>query len=90
MELVYLGLSPDVRGAGLGNYLMQVAEARVHEKKVNKLSLGCRCEESARAEALLSAWDETGDEKNGADARVGFNAPLGPASGRVDMARGRG
>jgi ribosomal protein S18 acetylase RimI-like enzyme len=39
MELVYLGLSPAVRGYGLGNYLMQVAEARVCEKKLDKLSL---------------------------------------------------
>ena len=39
MELVYLGLSSQVRGYGLGNYLMQVAEARVSEKKLDKLSL---------------------------------------------------
>jgi len=39
MELVYLGLSPAVRGYGLGNYLMQVAEARVCAKKLDKLSL---------------------------------------------------
>jgi ribosomal protein S18 acetylase RimI-like enzyme len=39
MELVYLGLSPSVRGYGLGNYLMQVAEARVSGKKLDKLSL---------------------------------------------------
>jgi GNAT superfamily N-acetyltransferase len=39
MELVYLGLSPDVRGYGLGNYLMQVAEARTFERKLDKLSL---------------------------------------------------
>jgi ribosomal protein S18 acetylase RimI-like enzyme len=39
MELVYLGLSPSVRGYGLGNYLMQVAEARVCAKKLDKLSL---------------------------------------------------
>lgn len=39
MELVYLGLSPSVRGYGLGNYFMQLAEARVVEKKLDKLSL---------------------------------------------------
>lgn len=39
MELVYLGLSPDVRGFGLGNYLMQIAEARVCERKLDKLAL---------------------------------------------------
>ncbi len=39
MELVYLGLAPSVRGYGLGNYLMQVAEARVCAKKLDKLSL---------------------------------------------------
>jgi ribosomal protein S18 acetylase RimI-like enzyme len=39
MELVYLGLSPKVRGYGLGNYLMQVAEARVTQHKLSKLSL---------------------------------------------------
>ncbi len=39
MELVYLGLAPSVRGHGLGNYLMQVAEARVYERKVRTFSL---------------------------------------------------
>ena len=39
MELVYLGLSPKVRGYGLGNYLMQIAEARVTQHKLTKLSL---------------------------------------------------
>ena len=39
MELVYLGLIPKVRGHGLANYLMQVAEARVCERKVRKFSL---------------------------------------------------
>jgi len=39
MELVYLGLSPHTRGSGLGNYLMQVAEAQVCGHKLNKLTL---------------------------------------------------
>jgi mycothiol synthase len=39
MELVYLGLAPDVRGQGLGDYLMRVAEARVVERKLNRLTL---------------------------------------------------
>jgi ribosomal protein S18 acetylase RimI-like enzyme len=39
MELVYLGLSPQVRGLGLGNYLMQVAESRVKHHKLDKLTL---------------------------------------------------
>jgi ribosomal protein S18 acetylase RimI-like enzyme len=39
MELVYIGLSPKVRGFGLANYLLQLAEARVCERKVSKLSL---------------------------------------------------
>jgi ribosomal protein S18 acetylase RimI-like enzyme len=39
MELVYLGLAPKVRGYGLANYLLQVAESRVCERKVTKLSL---------------------------------------------------
>lgn len=49
MELVYLGLSPQVRGYGLGNYFMQVAEARVCERKVSKLSLAV---DAANAPAL--------------------------------------
>lgn len=39
MELVYLGLSPHVRGRGLGDYLMRVAEARVVERKLQRLTL---------------------------------------------------
>jgi mycothiol synthase len=39
MELVYLGLIPKVRGHGLANYLMQLAEARVCERKVRTFSL---------------------------------------------------
>jgi ribosomal protein S18 acetylase RimI-like enzyme len=39
MELVYLGLSPQSRGLGLGNYLMQVAEAQVYKHKLHKLTL---------------------------------------------------
>ena len=49
MELVYLGLSPQGRGYGLGNYFMQVAEARVCERKVSKLSLAV---DAANAPAL--------------------------------------
>ena len=39
MELVYLGLAPKARGRGIGNYLMQIALARVYEKKLHKLTL---------------------------------------------------
>jgi mycothiol synthase len=49
MELVYLGLSPRVRGFGLGDYLLQLAEARVCARKVTKLSLAV---DAANAPAL--------------------------------------
>ncbi len=39
IELVYLGLSPAVRGHGLGDYFMKVAMARVSERKLGRLSL---------------------------------------------------
>jgi mycothiol synthase len=39
MELVYLGLSPSVRGHGLGDYLMKVAEWRVCQRKLSRLTL---------------------------------------------------
>jgi ribosomal protein S18 acetylase RimI-like enzyme len=39
MELVYLGLIPKIRGLGIGNYLMQIAEARVYEHRLQKLTL---------------------------------------------------
>ena len=49
LELVYLGLSPKVRGYGIGNYLLQLAEARVCERKVARLSLAV---DQANAPAL--------------------------------------
>jgi ribosomal protein S18 acetylase RimI-like enzyme len=39
MELVYLGIAPKARGSGIGNYLMQLALARVYERKLHKLTL---------------------------------------------------
>jgi ribosomal protein S18 acetylase RimI-like enzyme len=39
MELVYLGLSPTVRGHGLADYLMKMAEWRVCQRKLSRLTL---------------------------------------------------
>ena len=39
MELVYLGLSPQVRGFGIGDFLMRLAFARVLERKLGRLTL---------------------------------------------------
>jgi mycothiol synthase len=39
MELVYLGLAPRVRRHGLADYLMKVAEARVSQRKLSRLTL---------------------------------------------------
>jgi ribosomal protein S18 acetylase RimI-like enzyme len=39
MELVYLGLCPWARGRGLGELLLRRAEARMSERKLNRLSL---------------------------------------------------
>jgi ribosomal protein S18 acetylase RimI-like enzyme len=39
MELVYLGLSPTVRRHGLGDYLMKLAEWRVCQRKLRRLTL---------------------------------------------------
>jgi ribosomal protein S18 acetylase RimI-like enzyme len=39
MELVYLGLSPQVRGFGIGDHLVRMAFARVLERKLSRLTL---------------------------------------------------
>ena len=39
MELVYLGVSPRIRGHGVGSYLMRLAEARVNQRKLSRLTL---------------------------------------------------
>jgi len=39
LELVYLGVCPEARGQGLGEYLMRVTERRVVEKNAGALSL---------------------------------------------------
>jgi ribosomal protein S18 acetylase RimI-like enzyme len=39
MELVYLGVAPGVRGHGLGEHLMRLAESRVSQRKLTRLTL---------------------------------------------------
>jgi ribosomal-protein-alanine N-acetyltransferase len=49
LELVYLGLSPDVRGQGVGDWLMKLALWRVASDRRGRLSLAV---DSANAPAL--------------------------------------
>jgi ribosomal protein S18 acetylase RimI-like enzyme len=49
MELVYLGISPQARGHGLGDHLMRVATHRVIERKIRRMTLAV---DSVNAPAL--------------------------------------
>jgi mycothiol synthase len=66
MELVYLGLSPQARGSGLGNYLMQIAEARVYEHRLGKLTLAV----DAKNEPALKLYYRHGMQQIGIKAAM--------------------
>jgi len=54
MELVYLGISPQARGHGLGDHLMRVAAHRVIERKIHRMTLAVDAQKRAGATAVSS------------------------------------